>query len=233
MMRAGDNVGDDFCGGGILDGGFEDADDRGSSVAEAAAESKDFAENGRIALDRGRPVSVGQDDHASGFRTIVLRADETAEDRMEAHHVKIGAVNDGGANFPGLAEADHGETDGGELAKGGKGFDACAQVLNFRYGEWDAPGANARCSLFDVDQPVFVAVDERPQQHTANQAENRRVRPDTQRQREHHSERQPFGAPQRADRELHVTQERQDGLEKSRIFRVALAHGYSYDSVAT
>ena len=46
---------------------------------------------------------------------------------------EIKAVNDAGTNFPGLAEADHGETDGGELAEGGEGFDACAQVLNFRH----------------------------------------------------------------------------------------------------
>src|ERR1700747_1463515 len=111
MMWAGDNVGNDFCTGGILDRGFEDADDRGSSVAEAAPKAKDLTDDRRIALDRGRPEPVGQDDHAGGFGPIVLRADETAEDRMEAHHVKIGAVNDSGANFPGLAEADHGETD--------------------------------------------------------------------------------------------------------------------------
>src|SRR6266404_3807873 len=52
-----------------------------AELAEAAAESKDFAENGRIALNGGRPVPVGQDDHASSLRAIVLRADETAEDR--------------------------------------------------------------------------------------------------------------------------------------------------------
>src|SRR5713226_1296979 len=181
MMGAGDNVGNDFSIGGILDRGFEDPDDSGRSIAEAAAEAKGFTDDGRIALESARPEPIGQDGDASGLRTIVLRADETAEDGMEAHHVKIGAVNDAGANFPGFAEADHGETDRGELAEGAEGFDACAQVLNFRHGEWDAPGADARRALLDVDQPVFVAVDERPQKHTANQAEDRRVRPNAQR----------------------------------------------------
>src|SRR5216683_4111967 len=224
MMRAGDNVGNDFSIRGILDRGFEDADDSGRSIAEAA-EPDSLADHGRVALHHGRPETIGQDDYASSFSTVVLRADETTEDGMEAHHVEIGAVNDAGANFPGLAEADHGETDGGELAEGAYGFDACAQVLNFRHGEWDAPGADARRALLDVDQPVLVTVDERPQQDPAHQTEDRGVRSDAQRQREHHRERQPFGALQRTDREPHVTQERQNGLEKLRIFRVALAHG--------
>jgi len=133
MMGASDNVGNDFSVRGILDRGFEDADDSGRSVAEAAAEAKDFTDHGRIALESARPESIGQDDCASGFRTVVLRTDETAEYGMQAHHVKIGAVNDPRPNFPGLAEADHGETNGRELAEGCEGFDACAQVLNFRH----------------------------------------------------------------------------------------------------
>src|SRR5260370_4414273 len=107
VMRAGDNVGDDFSIGRILDRGFEDAEASGSSIAEATAETKDFTDDGRIALESGRPETIGQDDDASGFRAVVLWADETTEDGMEAHHVKIGAVNDAGADFPVLAEADH------------------------------------------------------------------------------------------------------------------------------
>src|SRR6266481_8316646 len=91
---------------------------------------------------------------------------------MEAHDVKIGAVNDAGANFPGLPEADHSETDGGELAEGAEGFDACTQVLNFRHGEWDFPGADTGRALLDVNEALLIAVDERPKQHTANQAED-------------------------------------------------------------
>src|SRR5713226_9929580 len=225
MMWAGHNVGNDFSIRGILDRGFEDADDSGRSIAEAAAEAKGFTDDGRIALESARPERISQDGDTSCFRAVVFRADEATEDGMEAHHVEIGAVNDAGANFPGLAEADHGETDGGELAEGAYGFDACAQVLNFRHGEWDAPGANARRALLDVNEPVFITVDKRPQQDPAHQTEDRGVRPDAQRQREHHGERQPFGALQRTDREPHVTQERQNGLEKSRILRLALGHG--------
>src|SRR5216684_5273758 len=123
MVGAGNNVGNDFRIRGIGDRGFEDADDRGRSIAHAA-EANGFTDDGRIALESGRPETIGQDDDASGFRTVVLRADETAEDGTEAHYVKIGPVNDASANFPGLAEADHGETDGGELAERAECFDA-------------------------------------------------------------------------------------------------------------
>src|SRR4029077_16739732 len=105
MMGAGNNVGNDFSIRGIGDRGFEDADDRGRPIAEAAAKANGLTEDGRIALENGRPETIRQEDDASGFCTDVLRTDETAEDGMEAHHVKIGAVHDAGANFPGLAEA--------------------------------------------------------------------------------------------------------------------------------
>src|ERR1700686_4432399 len=171
MVRAGDNVGHDFSIRGIWDRGFEDADDSGRSIAEAA-EANGFTDDGRIALENGGPETIGQNDDAGGFRTVVLRSDETAEDGVKAHHVKIGAVNDAGANFPGLAEADHGETDGGELAEGAECFDACAQVMNFRHGEWNAPGADTRRALLDENEALLVAVDERPKEHATNQAED-------------------------------------------------------------
>src|SRR5712692_5527375 len=162
MMGAGDNVGNDFGIRGIGDRRFEDADDGGSSIAEAAAEANGLTDHRRIALASGRPETIGQDDDTSGFRTVVLRADETPEDGMEAYHLKIGAVNDAGSNFPGLAEADHRETDGGELAERAERLDASAQVLNFRHGEGDFPGAKPWRALLDVNQAVLIAVDERP-----------------------------------------------------------------------
>src|SRR5713101_3751129 len=179
MMGAGDNVGNDFGIRGIGDRGFEDADDRGRPIAEAAAKAKGLTHDGGIALESGRPETIGQDDDAIGFRAVILRADETAEDGMEADHLKIGAVNDTGTNFPGLAKADHGETDGGELAERAECLDACAQVLNFRHGEGDLPGADTRRALMDIDEALLVAIDERPKQHAANQAEDGGVSADT------------------------------------------------------
>src|SRR5258707_4454771 len=70
MMGAGDNVGDDFGILGIRDRGFEDADDSGSSIAEATAKANGFTDDRRIALESGRPKTIGQDDHASGLRAV-------------------------------------------------------------------------------------------------------------------------------------------------------------------
>src|SRR2546430_6548500 len=90
MMRNGHNVRNDFGICRVLDGGFEDADDSGGSIAEASAEAKDLTDDGRIALESARPEMIGQDSDAGGFRTVVFPGDETAQDRMEARHVKIG-----------------------------------------------------------------------------------------------------------------------------------------------
>ena len=62
-------------------------------------------------------------------------------------------------------------------------------------------------ALADVDQPVLVAIDQRPQQNPAHQGEDRGVRPDAQRQRQHHGYRQPFGTHQRAHRVFQLTEE--------------------------
>src|SRR5260370_37540939 len=115
---------------------------------------------------------------------------------MEAHHVKIGAVHDAGANFPGIAEADHCKTDGRELAEGAECFDARAQILNFWHREWDFPGGDARRALLDVDELLLVAIDERPKEHAAHQAENGGSGATTERQREHQDGCQSFSARQ-------------------------------------
>src|SRR6266481_7997891 len=95
VVRAGDDVGDDFGVLGIGDGGFEDADDRGSAVAHGApAEADRFAENGRILAKSGRPETIGENDDAGSFGAVVLRSDETAEDRVQAHHFEVVAADD-------------------------------------------------------------------------------------------------------------------------------------------
>jgi len=51
---------------------------------KAPAETTVLPNDARIALVYCRPETIGQDHHASGFCTVVLRADETAEDGAEA-----------------------------------------------------------------------------------------------------------------------------------------------------
>ena len=65
----------------------------------------------------------------------------------------------------------------------------CLQVVDLRHRELGVLGADAPGGLPDVDQPVFVAIGERPQQHAADHAEDRGVGADAERQGQHHGER--------------------------------------------
>ena len=56
-------------------------------------------------------------------------------------------------------------------------------------------------ALADVDQAIFVAIDERPQQHAADDAEDRGVGADAERERHDDGGGQALGAQQRAQGE--------------------------------
>src|SRR5262249_44065687 len=76
-----------------------------------------------------------------------------------------------------------------------------------RHRESNILGADAARALADVNQPVLVAVDERPQQHAAHHAEDGGVGADAERQRERHCDYKPFGASQRAERRSQIMKE--------------------------
>src|SRR6266403_974719 len=106
VMRAGDDVGDDFGILGIGDGGFEDADDGGRAIAHGPAAKPDgFADDARIFPKSGRPETVREHDDPGSLGTVVLWSDETAEDRVEAHDFEEGAVDDASLNFARLTQA--------------------------------------------------------------------------------------------------------------------------------
>src|SRR2546429_69302 len=106
MMRAGDDVGDDLRILGVGDGGLEDADNGGGAIAHGPAAKPDgFAEDGRILPKSGRPETIGENDDAGSFRTVVLKADETTEDGVEAHDFEEGAVDDASLNYARLTQA--------------------------------------------------------------------------------------------------------------------------------
>jgi len=92
MMRAGHHVGDDLRILGIRNGGFEHADDGGGAFANAA-EAKSFSEDRGIFLKGGRPETVRENNDAGCVGAIVLRFNETPEDRMQAHDVEVRAVD--------------------------------------------------------------------------------------------------------------------------------------------
>ena len=82
------------------------------------------------------------------------------------------------------------------------------EVVDLGHRERRVLGAEARRALADVDQPILVAIDERAQQHAADDAEDRGVGADAERERHHDGGGQPPGAPQRAQADAHVLRER-------------------------
>ena len=106
MMRADDQVADNFCFRGIRHRGFQDADDSGGTIANAA-EANGLADHMRIFFVNGGPVAIGEHDDARGVGTGVLRSDEAAENRTQTHYVKIVAADDAAVNDARLAESDH------------------------------------------------------------------------------------------------------------------------------
>ena len=71
----------------------------------------------------------------------------------------------------------------------------------------DVLDADALGALADVDQPVLIAVDERLQQHAADDAEDGGVGADAERQRQDDREGQALDPHQRPPRETQVGQE--------------------------
>src|SRR5215467_10244950 len=128
MMRACHHVGDDFRVLWIWNTGLEDAYDRCKPVSYAA-EANLSADDGTIFPKRGRPETIGENDHASGVGTVVRRSDESPQNGVKPHHVEEGAADNTAADRARLTEAHHGETDDGEVAKRIQGLHARAQVL--------------------------------------------------------------------------------------------------------
>ena len=229
MMGACHHVGDDFGFCGIRHRGFQHPDDGG----RARAKSDGFAEHGRIAVEPGLPKTIGQYSRAGRVRAVVSRVEQPAEDWVQPHHLEIRSADDARTDLTRFAEAYHGEADGGEVTERAQSLDARAQILNFGHGKRSVVGADATRTLADVDQAILVAIDKRPQQHAAHHAKDGGVSADAQRQREHHGDRKPLDARERADREFQVAQEGQEGFLELRILRVLFGHDdCSFNSVA-
>ena len=74
-------------------------------------------------------------------------------------------------------------------------MDAGLEVLNFGDGKVDVLATDADSALPNVNEAIFIGIHQRAQEHAAHQAEDGGVGADSQCQRQHHSDRQPFGAP--------------------------------------
>src|SRR5271154_6285266 len=138
MMRAGDDVGDDFGFGGIGDGRFKNADNGGGARVQAEG----VADYRGVALADGGPETVGEDGGTGGVGAVVAIVEQAPEDRAKAHDVEIRATNHAGTDFAWFAQTDHREADGGEIAKRVYGFNAGFEIANFGHGEGGVFRAN-------------------------------------------------------------------------------------------
>ena len=155
-----------------------------------------------------------EDRRARRLGTIVLRVQQTAEHRAKAHHVEERPADDARLDHAGLvAEANHREVHGREVAERADGGDARLDVVDFRHRERHVLGADAGRALADVDQAIFVAIDERTQQHAADDAEDRGVGADAERERHHDGGGETLRAPERAQRDAHVPPEGRGRVE--------------------
>src|SRR5580704_19094742 len=115
MMRAGDDVGNNFGILRIWDARLEHANDCRGAIPDAT-QANGFADDRRILVKRVRPETVREHDNARIVRTVVLRSNQTAEHGTQAHHIEICSSDNATLNRTRLTEADHGEVHGGEVA---------------------------------------------------------------------------------------------------------------------
>jgi hypothetical protein len=155
VMRARDHVGDDLGLRRIRHRRLEHSDHR----RRARPEPDGFADHGGVAIECRGPEAVRQDGRAVGFRAIVARAEQTAENRMQAHDVEIRPADHAGADLARLAETDQGEADGRKITERAHGFHARAQVLDLRHGEPGVLDTLAGRALADINKTVLVAID--------------------------------------------------------------------------
>src|SRR5215471_15767044 len=204
MMGAGYHVGDDFGVLRIGNAGLKDADDRGGGIA-TTAQANGLADHRRIFPEGVRPESIGENNDPGGLGTVILGPDEAPEHGMKAHHVEVRSTDYPGTKLAGLAEPEHGEANGGEVAEVTEALYARPQVLNFRHRPRAVFGADAGRALPDIYQPVLVTVDQWLEEHAAHQRENGGVGADAQRERHDHCDGQPFRAPERVGGNSQIT----------------------------
>ena len=147
----------------------------------------------------------------AAFGTIIRGVDEAAAQGPQTHHVEERAADHSRAHDTRLAETDDREAGGREVAQLGHGFQSRAQIDELGHRERHVLDGDTRRALADVNQPRFVPVDERPQEHAADDAEHRRVGADAQREGHDDGQRQPLGASERPERKFQVGDEAHKG----------------------
>jgi hypothetical protein len=154
-----------------------------------------------------------------------LRSDETAENWVETHDVKISAVDDAGLDFARFTEADHGKADSRKIAKRSEGVDSGFDVLEFRDGEIYVPIADTQGTLEDVDEAMLVRVDEWAKEDAAYEAEDGGVGADAESKSQDDGESQTLGARERTKGKSQILSEQSQCLHLSLLTEPGILQG--------
>ena len=111
--------------------------------------------DGSLLNARG-PEAIGEHRGTVGLRPIIAGVEQPSHHGAEAHHLEVGPADDSCAHRARLAEAEHGELDGGEVAERAERFHARLQVPQLGDREVSVLHADALRALADVDEPVLV-----------------------------------------------------------------------------
>ena len=147
-------------------------------------------------MQRLGPEAMRQHRDARRLRPIVGRIDQAAADGLQSHHREKRSTDHAGTDDARLAQADQREVDAREIAQGGNRFDAGLEIVDLGHRKIRVLAAGAWRALPDVDQPLLVVVDERREQHAADNAEDCGVGADAKGQREDDGEGQAAGPGQ-------------------------------------
>ena len=160
------------------------------------------ADDGGVALEGAGPEPVGQHRGPVRLWSVIARTEQSPLDRPQAHDVEVRAANDSRPHSAGVAKAHHRELDRREVAERRERFHAGLQVADLRYRKVRVLGAEARRALPDVDEPVLVAIHQRPDQDAPDDAEDGGVGANPQSQGHDDGQREALGAKQRAKSEF-------------------------------
>jgi hypothetical protein len=184
VVRARHHVRHDLRLGRVRHRWFQDADNGGRAIAEANGLSNDRL----VGLQHAGPEPVRQHHGALGGRSVIGRPDQPACDGPQSHHAEVRPAHDPGPHHARLAKAHQREFQCREIAKGRHALHAGLQVAQLGNREVRVLDIDARRTLPDVDQAVFVLIGEGAQEHALDHGEDGGVGADAERQGQHDGE---------------------------------------------